>query len=307
MSDANTPKKEEKKSNKLFLPILIIMALSLVGNVVLLLTNNSVKTELNEEILELNTKNEEINTLYTESTELVELLKIDTTNLSSELKAKYSEIQRLQQENDEMMATITDKTELNKRLQANLNKIKRLNKELQSEIKKLKTENVDLSKKNTKLEVKVDSLKEKTIVLTDKISKAERLMVEYLEAKPLKGVFLSDNFKETDKAKRTQKIEVNFSVIKNELSKIGERTAYVRIINPENQILGKPEFKSGNFVTDEGDTLKFSLKADFNYRGEKEDISLEFQDVEKSFKSGKYKVEIYIGGYKATSTTLELK
>ena len=102
------------------------MALSLVGNVVLLLTNNSVKTELNEEILELNTKNEEINTLYTESTELVELLKIDTTNLSSELKAKYSEIQRLQQENDEMMATITDKTELNKRLQANLKKIKRL-------------------------------------------------------------------------------------------------------------------------------------------------------------------------------------
>ncbi|MEY5042133.1 MAG: hypothetical protein RLZZ414_1692, partial [Bacteroidota bacterium] len=99
MSDANTPKKEEKKSNKLFLPILIIMALSLVGNVVLLLTNNSVKTELNEEILELNTKNEEINTLYTESTELVELLKIDTTNLSSELKAKYTEIQRLQQEN----------------------------------------------------------------------------------------------------------------------------------------------------------------------------------------------------------------
>ena len=174
MSDANTPKKEEKKSNKLFLPILIIMALSLVGNVVLLLTNNSVKTELNEEILELNTKNEEINTLYTESTELVELLKIDTTNLSSELKAKYTEIQRLQQENDEMMATITDKTELNKRLQANLNKIKRLNKELQSEIKKLKTENVDLSKKNTKLEVKVDSLKEKTIVLTDKIVRNER-------------------------------------------------------------------------------------------------------------------------------------
>ena len=91
------------------------------------------------------------------------------------------------------------------------------------------------------------------------------------------------------------------------MSKIGERTAYVRIINPENQILGKPEFKSGNFVTDEGDTLKFSLKADFNYRGEKEAISLEFQDVEKSFISGKYKVEIYIGGYKATSTTLELK
>ena len=97
------------------------------------------------------------------------------------------------------------------------------------------------------------------------------------------------------------------SIIKNELAKIGERTAYVRIVNPDNQILGKPEYSSGNFVTDEGDTLKFSLKADFNYRGEKEDISLEFQDVEKSFKSGKYKVEIYIGGYKATSTTLELK
>lgn len=307
MSEVNAPKKEEKKSNKLFLPIVIIMALSLVGNVVLLLTNNSTKTELNTEILELNTKNEEINTLYTESTELVELLKIDTTNLSSELKAKYTEIQRLQQENDEMMATITDKTELNKRLQANLNKIKRLNKELQSEIKKLKTENVDLSKKNTKLEVKVDSLKEKTIVLTDKISKAERLMVEYLVAKPLKGVFLSDNFKETDKAKRTQKIEVSFSVIKNELAKIGERTAYVRIVNPDNRIIGKPEYSSGNFVTDEGDTLKFSLKADFNYRGEKEDISLEFQDTEKSFSPGKYKVEIYITGYKATTTTFTLK
>ena len=124
MSEVNAPKKEEKKSNKLFLPIVIIMALSLVGNVVLLLTNNSTKTELNTEILELNTKNEEINNLYTESTKVVDLLKIDTANLSSELKAKYAEIQRLQQENDEMMATITDKTELNKRLQANLKKIK---------------------------------------------------------------------------------------------------------------------------------------------------------------------------------------
>jgi uncharacterized membrane-anchored protein YhcB (DUF1043 family) len=307
MSEVNTPKKEEKKSNKLFLPIVIIMALSLVGNVVLLLTNNSVKTELNEEILVLNTKNEEINTLYTESAELVNLLKIDTTNLSNDLKAKYAEIQRLQQENDEIMATITDKTELNKRLQANLNRMKRLNKELDAEVKKLKSENVVLTTKNTKLEVKVDSLKEKTIILTEKISKAERLMVEYLEAKPLKGVFLSDNYKETDKAKRTQKIDVSFSVIKNELAKIGERTAYVRIINGENQILGKPEYKSGNFVTDDGDTLKFSLKADFNYRGEKEDVSLEYQDLENTFAPGKYKVEVYITGYKATTTTFTLK
>ena len=205
------------------------------------------------------------------------------------------------------MATITDKTELNKRLQANLNRMKRLNKELNEEVKKLKSENVVLSTKNTKLEVKVDSLKEKTIVLTEKISKAERLMVEYLEAKPLKGVFLSDNFKETDKAKRTQKIDVSFSVIKNELAKIGERTAYVRIINAENQILGKPEYKSGNFITDEGDTLKFTLKADFNYRGEKEDVSLEYQDLENSFAPGKYKVEVYITGYKSTTTSFTLK
>ena len=85
MSEVNAPKKEEKKSNKLFLPIVIIMALSLVGNVVLLLTNNSTKTELNTEILELNTKNEEINNLYTESTKVVDLLKIDIEGAEAKL------------------------------------------------------------------------------------------------------------------------------------------------------------------------------------------------------------------------------
>lgn len=307
MSETNIPKKEEKKSNKLFLPIVIIMALSLIGNVVLLLSNNSVKTELNEEIVELNTKNEEVNSLYKESSELVELLKIDTTNLSNDLKAKYSEIQRLQQENDELMATITDKEQLNKRLQANLNKIKRLNKELQSEIGKLKDANVVLNTKNTKLEVKVDSLSEKTVALSAKIAKAQRLSIEYLKATPFRGVFFSDNYKETDKAKRTQKIDVSFSVIKNELAKIGERIAYLRIVNPENQILGKPQYQSGNFVNEEGDTLKYSIKAEFNYRGEKEDFSLEYQDLENSFAPGKYKVEIYIDGYKVTNTSFELK
>lgn len=307
MSETNNPKKEEKKSNKLFLPILIIMALSLVGNVVLLLSNNSVKTELGEEIKELNTKNEEINTLYQESSDLVDLLKIDTTNLSSELKAKYNEIQRLHQENDELMATITDKEELNKRLQANLKKIKRLNKELQAEVKKLKDENVVLTTKNTKLEVKVDSLSEKTVVLSAKVEKAQRLAIEYLSAKPYRGVFFSDNYKETDKAKRTQKIDVSFSVIRNEFARIGERIAYLRIINPENQILGKPQYQSGNFINEEGDTLKYSIKADFNYRGEKEDFSLEYQDLENAFAPGKYKVEIYIDGYKVTNTTFQLK
>lgn len=302
-----TDNKNQEKKNKLFIPVIILLALSVGVNIFQAVNNSAVQTEQLEQIDSLNIKTEEINTLYTSSLDMVDQLRNDSIELSDELKSKVSEIEKIKEENKNLLSTIKDKDELNRRLSYNLSKIKSLNKDLANEVEKLKKENKVLTEKNTKLTNDVDSLAKSNAELTGKVGVAERLRVEYLKPMAMRERFFNDEFKETDKARRTKKIDISFSVLKNELAKEGERTVYLRLIAPEGEIMGNGEMQSGNFISEAGDTLNFSMKKEFTYSNDKQDLSLTYSNMEREFPVGKYEIEVYVGGYKSAETLLELE
>lgn len=302
-----TTEKQDSKKNKLLIPMIILLALSVGANIFQAVNNSAVQTEQLEQIDSLNIKTEQINNLYTSSLDLVDELRNDSITLSDELKTKVDEIQKIKEQNENLKATIKDKDELNRRLSYNLSLIKNLNNDLKKEVEKLKEENKVLTAKNTKLTNDVDSLEKSNADLTSKVSVAERLRVEYLKPTALRERFFNDEYKETDRAKRTKKIDVSFSVLKNDLAKEGERTVYLRLISPTGEIMGNGEMRSGNFIADEGDTLNFSMKKEFTYNKDKQDLKLSYTNMDKEFPEGKYEIEVYVGGYKSAATVLELE
>jgi predicted nucleic acid-binding Zn-ribbon protein len=302
-----TTENQNSKKNKLIIPIIILLGLSVGANIFQAVNNSVVQTEQLEQIDSLSIKTEEINNLYTSSLDLVDGLRSDSIELSDELKLKVEEIQKIKESNENLKATIKDKDELNRRLSYNLNLIKGLNKDLEKEVKKLKEENKVLTEKNTQLTNDVDSLAKSNAELTEKVNVAERLRVEYLKPVAQRERFFNDEFKETDRAKRTKKIDISFSVLKNDLAKEGERTVYVRLIAPTGEIMGNGEMRSGNFIAEAGDTLNFSMKKEFTYNNDKQDLMLSYSNMDNEFPEGKYEIEIYVGGYKSASTSIELE
>lgn len=303
MEDANN----KQKKNKLLIPIIIILGLSILGNIFQLSSSHIAEKECIETTDSLNTEVNQIDQLYDQSMAMVGQLRKDSIQLSDNLKSTISEIEKIKAENKNLLATVKDKDELNRRLKANLAMIKKLNKDLTDEVAALKKENQVLTAKNETLTSSVDSLTESNVSLTKKVEEAQKLKVEYLQPKALRERFFNDEFKETESAKRTKKIQLGFSVLKNPLAQLGERTAYVRILSPENLILGNGEMASSNFITEKGDTIKFSMKKNFNYLGEKEEVLMEYKESNLELAEGTYKIEVYIGGYKSATTNIELK
>src|SRR5690606_17149006 len=64
----------------------------------------------------------------------------------------------------------------------------------------------------------------------------------------------------TERARRTDKIKVCFTIAKNTLAEAGDKELYVQVIDPKNNVLG-----SNDQIEFEDEVLNYSLISRFNY------------------------------------------
>ena len=98
--------------------------------------------------------------------------------------------------------------------------------------------------------------------------------------------------KKAKKVKDVVKLKINFTIVKNITAETGERTLYVRITKPDNDVLSK---NASNTFPYENRELAYSIKKYIEYNGEEQSVTV-YWDVEEFLYAGSYRVDIFSDG-----------
>ena len=246
-----------------------------------------------------------------ENKEMAELFAIEKEEMENEyttFATQYDELQG-QINNDSLRQKLEDEKLKTQRLLEELRQVKtsnareisRLRKELKTvrtvlmsyvaQIDSLNrlnealaTENKEVKKKYSEATRQINTLAEEKKNLNEKVTLAAQL-----DATNIKVETKNKRGKVTEKVKNVKKIAISFTIVKNITAKTGERTLYVRIAKPDNEVLVKSTSDTFQYENKE---LNYSIKKYIEYTGEEQNVTV-YWDVEEYLPGGTYNVYIF--------------
>lgn len=297
----------EKKDNKKGILIILIAAcaISLVGNIIQF-TSNKEQIELKDgEIATLEEMKLALDNDVADAKETVKSLEGDNAELNEEVTSKLAEIERIKAENDSLIKSGLSKSELNKRLRANLRLVRKLNKELENKVDELLLANKKLETENTDLQLNVDSLNTVTDSLSSKVAVASTLNAEYIEVNAYKKK--REKYRKTKLAKRANKIELTCKIMKNPITENGEKSVLLKIVSPEGKSIGNFTKTGTRNEHQSNGSVAFADYKSFTYAGAEQEITLSYETEERNFPKGDYLLEVLIDGQVSGTATFKLK
>lgn len=264
-------------------------------------------------------------TLFNDNKSQVSTLETQKAEIQQELEgliANYDEIIKDNELKDkdlfaarERISVLLDSV---KDAQANVSLIERY----KVEISKLKQERAMLFKRadsliaaNQRLALERDSTStelENTRVVMDSVSQQNVSMSEtikkasMIKATDMRGeaVIIRNSGKvvDTRRASRADKIRTCFTLLPNAVAKKGNRTLYVQVINPKNNVMGDNVVKQ----FDEKN-LNYSASTNVFYENEELDVCILVNASDNDLISGNYIVNLFDGENQIATTTMELK
>lgn len=155
----------------------------------------------------------------------------------------------------------------------------------------------EISQKYDVASRQINDLSQEKENLTQKVTLAAQLDASNLWVQPK-----NKKGKIAKKVKDVTKLAIGFTIVKNITAATGERTIYVRITKPDNEILSN----SGDTFAYENRQLPYSIKKIIEYRGEEMPVTV-YWDVNEYLYAGNYRVDIFAGGSLIGSTSFALK
>lgn len=161
----------------------------------------------------------------------------------------------------------------------------------------LRAENEEVKGKYSEATAQINNLSVEKKNLTEKVTLAAQLDATNITATPL-----NKRGKQTSKVKDVKKLAISFTIVKNISAETGNKTLYVRIATPDNEILSK-----GNATfAYENTQLTYSIKKYIEYTGEEQSVTV-YWDVEEFLPSGRYNVYIFADGNMIGQKAFDMK
>ncbi len=289
---------------------------------------DSLRVELNreyeaalEELEFQKGENEELNSMIEEQKEELRQKKIKIERAirsgrksANELKEAKFLIDDMVLQREQFVSEIRQLKLENKRLAEGKQIAEAEKKILQKEIteerqvtEKLIVEKGKVEEEKTQVEARVEELEDEKGRLQKKVDVASVLKVSSIAATPLK-VKKSGTNKPAKYAKRTDKIEVCFTINENKVTKTGKNEFFLRILNPIGETLAIESKGSGQVELEDGSELRYTTSEIINYKNIEEDVCIYWdRDTGSEFKKGKYIAEIYNKGFMVGKTNFTLK
>ncbi|MCS4167385.1 MULTISPECIES: hypothetical protein [Sphingobacterium] len=291
-SEVVSSKKEEEKkkdSSKIYFFIIAIAAL-LATNIYF--------------YVKFKTNGEKVYTLTVEKENLqvqidrieAELDKIDVENvqLTPEMSVQKDDSRA---EIAELRKKLENKSITPKDIDEAQHKINQLKKQVDTyrvNVQRLIQENQILSKQNSNLsesvvekEKQITSLVTSNSDLKEKVATASALKVSSIS---INGLEVKKNGKEfvEERAKKIDKLKINFTIADNPLAKNGERDIYVRIIDPQGNLV----VQGDNIFYVHGEKLQYTFKHNILFTNKGEDYIV-YWAAEEGFSKGAYTILLY--------------
>lgn len=151
----------------------------------------------------------------------------------------------------------------------------------------LTAENQQVKKQYSEATRQITTLSREKKNLNEKVSLAAQLDATNIIATPL-----NKRGKTAKKVKDTKKIAISFTIVKNITAQTGNKTLYVRIAKPDNEVLTK---NASNTFKYEDREIAYSIKKYFEYTGE-ELTQTVYWDVEEFLAAGTYRIYLFCDG-----------
>lgn len=250
-------------------------------------------------------------------------IKLDS--ISKQLDARIQEVQGLGGDIEELQkvkaALENDRIALRKGNVTMGKKVKEyeafLNKK-DEEIAQLREENQQLISQNETLVQEKTTLETTKQAISDSLSgvvskntelESKVTMAAALRARNVKVYAVSSKGKvregENVKAKRVDKVRVDFILEKNPLTAADNKTIYLRIIDPSGATISDTKTGSGVFDYN-GQEQGYTISKDVSYTNNNQDVSILY-DRDASFASGKYTIELYSEGFSIGEGSFSVK
>lgn len=248
-----------------------------------------------------------------ENEELLKLAEMDKREMENEYAAfaqQYSEM-KTQINNDSLIAQLDKEQQRTEALLEELKKVKatdaaeilRLKKELATlrsilrsyvhEIDSLNRVNEQLRSENQQVKAQysqatqtITSLSSEKETLSEKVAIASQL-----DATGISLVGQNKRGKKARKIKDVKRFAVSFTISRNITAQAGNRSVYVRITKPNNEVLTN----GGTFMY-ENRNLEYSAKRDIEYNGEAMPLTL-YWEVSEFLSKGTYRVAVFADGH----------
>ena len=300
----------------LFITAVAVLIVAILGVTYLLFTEKQTNREL---VQEFQLDKEDLENEYTHFVKQYDELKMTVSNdsLSQLLEQEQLKTQRLLEElrtvkSSNAMEIRRLKKELatlRKVMVGYINQIDSLNK-LTAQQKKVID---DVTKKYNRASQQINTLAEEKKNLDKKVTLAAQLDATHIRIEPRnKRGKVARKVKDVVKLAISftivknitmVKLMASFTIVKNITAENGERTLYIRIAKPDNDVLTK---NPANTFTYENRSLAYSIKKYIEYNGEEQNVNV-FWDVEEFLYAGDYRVDIFDGGNLIGSQTFSMK
>ena len=278
-----------------------VLLIALIGITYLLFTEKQSNRELIEEFA---LEKEDLENEYTRFAQQYDELKLTVSNdsLSILLEQEQIKTQRLLEElRTVKISNATEIRRLKKELASlrkimigYINQIDSLNK-LTNQQKQVIAE---VTQKYNAASRQISNLSEEKKNLNKKVTLAAQLDATNIWIEPK-----NKRDKKVKKVKDIVKFAIGFTIVKNITAETGERTLYVNIYKPNNEVLTK---NAANTFEYENRSLPYSIKKYIEYNGEEQSITV-FWNVEEYLSAGTYRVDIFADGTMIGSQRFELE
>ncbi len=290
---------DKQKITFISLSVVLLIAAIIMG--VLLMDSR----KQNEEMQELFAiEKEELENEYSSFATQYDELQIRITNDSLQDKLEQEKLKTQQLLEELRQTKATDAAEI-MRLKKELATVRAVLRSYVVQIDSLNRANEILQKENKRVKARyseatrqIDKITEEKENLTKKVTLASQLDAIGISLTPLKK-----NGKAAKKIKDAKKFAIGFTIAKNITSETGEKTIYVRIMKPDEDILAK---SASDTFPYEGKTLTYSIKKYIEYTGEEQAVTV-YWDIEEFLQAGTYKVFIFADGNMIGSQSFSIK
>ena len=275
----------EKKANGGLKAVMIVLAIAAIGLGAALYyvwsSKGKLVDELNQEKIDL--------------TEQIQALQSDYVNLSSEYDSINAQLDSSREEIAQLLDRVkkseaTDRAKI-RQYEKELGTLRSIMRGYINQIDSLNTLNHRLAQEAATARKEAEHTKQINTELTQQVETLTSRVTagSIIKAHNFVMYAYNSNDKITDKANRVARFLVNLSLVENELAERGPLRVYVRVTDPDGNLLSDGH---GTTFTFNGETLDATASREVDYQGKEVDLGIYINNV-STFQKGVYTVNAY--------------